>query len=75
MKKAEIVLGGKYENNAGTVREVIGVGPEFVLYRGQAETDNLRYRVIKKGRRCTGPTEGNSTRGSFASWAKSKVSE
>lgn len=73
MKKSAIVLGAQYANNAGTVREVVGVGPEFVLYEGQAETDNLRYRVIQKGKHFTGPTEGNSTRASFATWAKKRI--
>lgn len=73
MKKSEIILGGKYQNNAGTIREVLAVGPEHVLYQGQAETDNLRYRVTAKGRHFNGPVEGNSTRASFAAWAKAKV--
>lgn len=73
MKKSEIVLNGKYANQAGTVRKVIAMGPEYVLCHGQADRDNLRYRVLTRGAHCTGPNEGNSTRTSFAAWAKEKV--
>lgn len=62
MKKSEIVLNGKYANQAGTVRKVIAMCPEYVL-----------YRVLTRGAHCTGPNEGNSTRTSFAAWAKEKV--
>lgn len=71
MKKDEIKVGAKYTDNKGNVREVIAAGAEYVLYQGQAETDNVRYRIVSKKR---GPlrigSENNSTRASFASWAK-----
>ncbi|MGH8465705.1 MAG: hypothetical protein ACRER5_16300 [Pseudomonas sp.] len=71
MKKSDIALGNAYTDGKGNVRKVIGVGPQFVLYDGQSETDNLRYEVVlrKTGTRRVG-TQGNSTRASFASWAK-----
>jgi hypothetical protein len=74
MKKSDIKVGKKYTDNKGSVREVIAEGPEYVLYHHQAERDNLRYRLITKrrGPHMTG-TEHNSTRASFAAWAKSEV--
>lgn len=75
MKKAEIVKGGVYSNGKGRIRKVVAVGAEYVLYDGQAETDNLRYEVVhdesKKNR--TAGEQGNITRTSFASWAKEKM--
>jgi hypothetical protein len=74
MKKSEIEVGKFYSDRKGGVRLVIATGPEYVLYPGQAETDNLRYRLIKKKK---GPhtigSELNSTRISFATWAKEIV--
>lgn len=71
MKKTEISLGGIYTDGKGNARKVIATGPQYVLYDGQATTDNLRYEVVQ---RTTGPyrvgRQGNATRASFASWAK-----
>jgi len=75
MKKSEIEVGKYYSDKKGGVRLVIAVGRKYVLYPGQAETDNLRYRLIEKKK---GPypvgSECNSTRTSFAAWAKEIVS-
>lgn len=74
MRKYQIRIGRRYTDGKGNVREVVGVGPQFTLYNGQAETDNLRYRLVRKVR---GPftvgAERNSTRASFAAWAKGDV--
>ena len=74
MKKSLIKTGHRYTDGRGNVREVIAEGPEYVLYPGQFETDNLRYRVVKKFK---GPyavgSEHNSTRTSFGLWADSEV--
>ncbi len=76
MKKKDIEIGKYYTDNKGNVRLVIAVGREYVLYPSQAETDNLRYKIIKKK---LGPhpvgAECNSTRASFAAWAKVIVCE
>lgn len=74
MKKQDIHAGQAYTDGKGNVRIVIAVGPQYVLYDGQRETNNLRYRITSKAR---GPgkigDERNSTRQSFASWAKELI--
>jgi hypothetical protein len=74
MRKQQIQMGKKYTDGKGNVREVIAVGAKYTLYPSQMESDNLRYRVLKKWK---GPNmvgdERNSTRASFASWAKGEV--
>lgn len=76
MKKSEIKLGGIYSNGKSgryyQEREIIGEGAEFVLYHGQEETDNIRYRVVN-GKNGHAEKEGNMTRSSFATWAKNIV--
>lgn len=74
MKKQQIELGKQYTDGKGNVREVIGVGPQFVLYPGQTESYNLRYKLIKKfkGPHVVGSCR-NCTRASFAAWAKHEV--
>ena len=68
-----IIVGDRIEQLDVLRRKVIAMGPEYVIYHGQADRDNLRYRVLTRGAHCTGPNEGNSTRTSFAAWAKEKV--
>ena len=74
MKKAQIELGGIYHNGKEkwrySERQVIGIGPEFLLYSGQENTDCLRYKVIQGYRL---GEDGNITRQQFARWAKGKV--
>lgn len=76
MKKSAIEVGKSYTDGKGNIRRVIGAGPEFVLYSGQENHDCLRYVVIAKKR---GPhligEKHNSTRESFASWAKEEIAE
>ena len=75
MKKDDIKTGVCYTDGKGAVRLVVAEGPEYVLYPGQTTTDNVRYRLLAKKR---GPNvvgkEYNSTRASFAAWAKSAQS-
>jgi len=76
MKKTKIHVGGYYANMRGTVRHVVGKGPEFVLYDSQVNTDTLRYKIIKKS---LGPgsvgDERSSTTSSFAAWAIRELNE
>jgi len=71
MTKDRIMAHKQYTDGKGNVREVLALGPQYRLYDGQAEDDNLRYKVLAKRR---GPyrlgEERNSTRASFAAWAK-----
>lgn len=71
VRKNAIVCGETYTDGKGNFRKVIAIGHDFMLYRGQANCDTLRYRLVAKHR---GPgvvgNEYNSTRSSFASWAK-----
>lgn len=73
MRKNEITL-GKYTDGKGNIREVLDFGPQYVLYRTQQEQDNLRYKLLakKRGPHAVG-TCHNSTRQSFANWAKEVV--
>lgn len=85
MRKEEIIVGSTYSNgkegrHAG-LRRVVGVGPEFKLYDGQAELDCLQYAIVKgkrehldNGKTPAGEQLRNSTRASFAAWAKERVS-
>jgi hypothetical protein len=76
MKKSEITTGKTYTDKKGNVRRVIAEGVDYILYPGQKETDNLCYRLIAKAR---GPGiigwEYNSTRASFAAWAKAEIKQ
>lgn len=71
MRKSEIKVGKKYSDKHGNVRLVLAIGPEYVLYNGQADCECLRYKLVEK--KC-GPyllgTEANCTLRSFAHWAK-----
>jgi len=74
MKTKDIKVGNLYTDNKGNIRLVLAVGRGYVLYPSQAETDTLRYKIIKKK---LGPhpvgAECNSTRASFAVWAKQLI--
>lgn len=76
MKKSEIVKGKQYTDGKGSIREVLDIGPQYTLYNGQMETDNLQYRLItkKRGPHSVGSVL-NSTRSAFASWARQVVIE
>lgn len=72
MKKNEIQIGASYSNGKGRIRKVIGIGPQYKFYDGQACTENLRYEVINDGSKNnrTAGEQGNMTVASFAAWAK-----
>ena len=75
MMTKDIVLNGIYENKQGQQRQIIAEGPQYVLYSSQMETDNIRYRVIRRSKlsKQTVGTEGNMTRSSFAAWAARRL--
>lgn len=77
MKKAEIQVGCTYSNGKGRIRKVIAEGAEYVLYKGQYETDNIRYEVLHDGSKMNRSKgeQGNITRSSFAAWAKEKLTD
>ena len=71
MKAKDLKIGIVYDNDRGHERIIIAFGAQYVLYQGQQETDNLRYKVVKGdkfGRNAIG-TEHNCTRKAFAKWA------
>ncbi len=74
MQKHLIHVGTAYTDGKGNVRLVVAQGPQYTLYSSQSEKDNLRYKVIakKRGPHAVGE-ERNSTRASFANWAKAVV--
>jgi len=77
MKKSEIKVGEVYTNGKGRTRKVVDFGPQYVLYEGQACTENLQYEVVHDGskKNRTAGERHNMTLSAFASWAKSFVSD
>lgn len=75
MKKAEIAAGKIFTDGKGRYRLVIALGPQFKLYDSQSETDCLQYRsaVVLKRKGVKAVAAENSTRASFAAWAKREV--
>lgn len=74
MKKGQIHVGKTYHNGKQgrfyAERKVIAAGPEYILYSGQEDLDCLRYLQVK------GNNQGvcsNTTRTSFANWAKGEA--
>jgi hypothetical protein len=47
MKKNEIVIGGVYTNKKGSVRKVIGMGPEFKSHEFQENEECLQYEILQ----------------------------
>lgn len=41
MKKSEIEVGGRYRRGK-VAREVVAMGPQYILYSGVSDTDGLR---------------------------------
>jgi hypothetical protein len=72
MKKKDIKVGKTYTDNKGSIRLVVDEGPEFTLgSKWQTDKDCLRYRLLRKKRGPGKVGEGyNTTRTSFARWAK-----
>jgi hypothetical protein len=74
VKKTAICKNHQYTDGKGNIRIVIAEGSQYMLYPGQSETDNIRYRVQMRGKRgLSVGTEGNQTRASFAQWAKKEA--
>lgn len=76
MKTREIRVGKTYTDNKDNVRRVVDQGPHCVLFPAQSDTDCVRYLIVKKKR---GPNKVgdlyNTTRNSFARWAKQEASD
>lgn len=82
MKQQDIKVGSVYTDGKLGLRRVTAAGPEYKLYDGQEETDCLQYEVItsaaagsivERGKSVDGKPLANSTRQSFAAWAKAEV--
>lgn len=76
MKKSEIAVGRVYTDNKGGLRQVLAEGPQYKLYEGVNDLDCLRYKALAwKGPLASASenAESNSTRVSFAAWAKAEV--
>lgn len=72
MKKSEIKIGGLYSNDRGRVRKVVDIGPQYILYDGQRNEENLCYEIVQDGtnnNRMAGK-QCNMTVIAFAAWAK-----
>jgi hypothetical protein len=77
VKKADIKINKVYTDNKGTEKCVMDIGPQYTLLPGQEDTDCLRYfHTVKKGvvtKQCNSDHTFNTTRESFAKWAKAEV--
>jgi len=73
MKKQDIGVGRFYSDGKGGLREVIAEGPEYKLYESVADGDCLRYKSYVSSGGIPAGTENNSTRTSFAAWAKFEI--
>ncbi|CAB3754241.1 hypothetical protein [Paraburkholderia humisilvae] len=82
MKQQDIKIGYVYTDGKAGLRRVTAAGPEYKLYDGQEETDCLQYEIVasavagsivERGRSAAGKPLANSTRQSFAAWAKAAV--
>jgi hypothetical protein len=83
MKQQDIKVDGVYTDGKLGLRRVTAAGPEYRLYDGQEETDCLQYELIsstagvqsitQRGTSAAGNPLANSTRQSFAAWAKAEV--
>jgi hypothetical protein len=73
----DIQVGHRYTDGKGQIREVVARGPQFVLFRGQQDTDCLRYRLVAQASRSYSTfkvgEEYNCTVRSFAAWVKEEV--
>lgn len=82
MNRSEIKRGNWYDNGKGRYRYIVDEGPHCRLYEGQRDADCVRYISLatrKSGLEFvtdtyTGEVTRNTTRASFASWARAKTS-
>ena len=77
MKKSEIVVGKTYSNDKGTSKYVVAEGPQYTLLRNQGDLDCIRYYFRHKNGKvtpqCGEKFQFNTTRESFAKWAKAEL--
>ena len=75
MKKSEIEVGMTYTNGKGRERRVIARGPEYKVFDGIQDDDNVRYEIIKDGSKAnrSAGTQANMTASAFAAWARGAV--
>ncbi|SBW84491.1 putative transmembrane protein [Pseudomonas veronii 1YdBTEX2] len=73
VKKTDIGVGRFYTDGKAGLREVLAEGPQFKLYEAVADEDCLRYKPHVSSGGIPAGTESNTTRVSFAAWAKSEV--
>lgn len=77
MEPYHIKVGKRYADMNGNVREVIAEGPQYVMHPHQVEKDNIRIQVIKvvklSNSKMKVGEECNTTRKSFATWARTEV--
>lgn len=71
IKKGVIIHNGK-EGRFYEEREVMDLGPEYVLFSGQMESDNVRYRIVT-GSKNRINKQSNITRARLAAWGKGIV--
>ena len=73
MKKSQISKGRFYSDGKLGFREVLDEGPQYKLYEGVEDNDCLRYRCLHAKATSDIGLEANSTRASFAAWAKLEI--
>lgn len=73
MKKSQIGKGRFYSDGKVGIREVLDEGPQYKLYEGVEDDDCLRYRCLSAKSASDIGQEQNSTRTSFAAWAKLEI--
>lgn len=73
MKKSQIGKGRFYSDGKVGIREVLDEGPQYKLYDGVEDKDCLRYRCLSAKSASDVGQEQNSTRTSFAAWAKLEI--
>jgi hypothetical protein len=73
MKKSQIGKGRFYSDGKVGVREVLDEGPQYKLYEGVEDDDCLLYRCLSAKSAPDIGREQNSTRTSFAAWAKLEI--
>lgn len=73
MKRTDIGVGRFYTDGKAGLREVLAEGPQFKLYDAVKDEDCLCYKPYVSSGGIPAGTQTNTTRVSFAAWAKSEV--
>lgn len=72
MKRVEIVVGKRYADGKGNVREVVADGDKFAAWTHQHDKDCIQWKQVERGKRGEKiGTVGKMTRQSMAYWSKS----